>query len=70
MANPFDDQQGRCLVLVNSEGQYSLWPAFSAVPAGWSVAYGEAGREECMEYIERTWTDLRPRSLATAVEQG
>ncbi|MGW0769008.1 MbtH family protein [Streptomyces sp. NPDC002676] len=69
MANPFDDQQARCLVLANSEGQHSLWPAFAAVPAGWSVAHGEAGREECLEYIERTWTDLRPRSLVTAVEQ-
>ncbi|WP_308294980.1 MbtH family NRPS accessory protein [Streptomyces sp. NK08204] len=70
MTNPFDDQQARCLVLVNAENQHSLWPASAAVPAGWSVAHGEAGRQECLEYIERTWTDTRPRPLAAAPGQG
>ena len=44
MTNPFDDPDGRFLVLVNHEGQYSLWPSFSEVPAGWSVEVPETDR--------------------------
>ncbi|MFD6414424.1 MbtH family protein, partial [Nocardia asteroides] len=29
--------------------------------------FGEAGRSECLEYVERHWTDLRPRSLREAM---
>ena len=61
--NPFDDADGRFLVLVNDEGQHSLWPAFAEVPGGWTVAFEENTREACLEYVEAHWTDLRPRSL-------
>jgi len=30
--NPFDDEDGRFLVLTNAEEQYSLWPAGKPVP--------------------------------------
>ncbi|MDW4916039.1 MbtH family protein [Streptomyces californicus] len=64
MTNPFDDEDGAFLVLVNDEGQHSLWPAFAAVPAGWTVAHPEDTRQACLDYVEQNWTDLRPRSLA------
>ncbi|MCR3728155.1 MbtH family protein [Streptomyces umbrinus] len=64
--NPFDDTEGRFLVLVNDEGQHSLWPSFAEVPGGWTVAFDEHTREACLDYIEAHWTDLRPRSLATS----
>ncbi len=38
MTNPFEDPEGTYLVLVNDEGQHSLWPSFAEVPAGWTVA--------------------------------
>ena len=41
MSNPFDDTEGTFLVLVNEEGQHSLWPAFAEVPAGWTVVLAE-----------------------------
>jgi len=63
MANPFDDENGTFLVLVNEEGQHSLWPVFAAVPGGWQAAFGPAGRAECLAHIEASWTDIRPRSL-------
>jgi MbtH protein len=66
MANPFDDENGRFFVLVNDENQHSLWPAFADVPDGWTVAYGEESRANCLAYVERSWTDMRPRSLAEA----
>ncbi|MFJ2587085.1 MbtH family protein [Streptomyces sp. NPDC087538] len=66
--NPFDDPEGRFLVLVNDEGQHSLWPSFAEVPGGWTIALDENGREACLDYIEIHWTDLRPRSLAAATD--
>jgi MbtH protein len=63
MANPFDDEDGTFLVLVNDEGQHSLWPVFADVPAGWKVVFGEDGRKACLDYIEENWTDMRPKSL-------
>lgn len=70
MTNPFDDPDGRFYVLVNDEGQYSLWPTFADVPAGWTVAFGEDGREACLAYVEENWTDMRPRSLARAMDEA
>ncbi|MGV9849911.1 MbtH family protein [Streptomyces sp. NPDC003442] len=66
--NPFDDTEGRFLVLVNDEGQHSLWPAFAEVPGGWTTVFDENTREACLEFIESHWTDLRPRSLAETME--
>lgn len=66
--NPFDDENGTFYVLVNDEEQHSLWPAFADVPAGWRVVFGAAGRSECLEYVERNWTDLRPRSLRESLQ--
>ncbi|MEU0407410.1 MULTISPECIES: MbtH family protein [Streptomyces] len=67
MTNPFEDADGRYLVLVNDEGQHSLWPSFVEVPAGWTVAFGESDREACLEYVEKNWTDMRPKSLIEAM---
>ncbi|MFF6877092.1 MULTISPECIES: MbtH family NRPS accessory protein [unclassified Streptomyces] len=69
MSNPFDDADAEFLVLVNDEGQHSLWPVFADVPAGWSTAHGPAGREDCLRYVNDNWTDMRPRSLAAAMDQ-
>lgn len=65
--NPFDDEDGRFYVLVNDEDQHSLWPTFSPVPAGWNVVFGEDSRAACLEYVEKNWTDMRPRSLREAM---
>jgi MbtH protein len=63
MSNPFDDGNGTFLVLVNHEDQYSLWPTFAEVPAGWTVALEESTRGAALSYVESQWTDMRPRSL-------
>jgi MbtH protein len=68
MTNPFENEDGRYLALVNDEGQYSLWPESIDVPAGWTNAHGPVSRAECLEFIEQTWTDMRPKSLAVAME--
>jgi len=67
MANPFESPDATYLVLVNDENQHSLWPAFAAVPAGWTVAHPESDRQSSLDYIAANWTDLRPRSLVEAM---
>jgi uncharacterized protein YbdZ (MbtH family) len=68
--NPFDDDSGSFLVLVNDEEQHSLWPSFADVPAGWRVVYGEADRAACLDYIEENWPDIRPKSLRDRLAAG
>ena len=69
MTNPFEDPDGTYLVLVNDEGQHSLWPSFIAVPDGWRSVHGESSREDCLRYVDEHWTDMRPLSLVTAMER-
>jgi MbtH protein len=66
-SNPFDDPEGQFRVLVNLEGQHSLWPAFAAVPAGWTIVFGPDAKDAALAYVERHWTDLRPKSLIEAM---
>ncbi|MCP3771665.1 MbtH family protein [Streptomyces sp. MAR25Y5] len=63
MTNPFDDNDGTFLVVVNDEDQHSLWPSFAPVPAGWTVVLGESSRQEALDYVEENWRDIRPKSL-------
>jgi MbtH protein len=63
MSNPFENDDATYFVPINAEGQYSLWPSANAVPDGWEVVHGAAARAECLEYVERNWTDMRPKSL-------
>lgn len=66
--NPFDDPDGTFLVLANDEGQHSLWPAFAEVPRGWTIVHDRDTREACLAYVNESWTDMRPRSLARSME--
>lgn len=69
MTNPFEDEQGEFCVLVNDEGQYSLWPTFREVPPGWKAVGPTGDRQKCLEWVEAHWTDLRPRSLADEMDR-
>jgi MbtH protein len=70
MANPFEDNDGSFLVLVNDENQHSLWPGFAAVPAGWRTVFGPDDREAALAYVEREWTDMRPAGLVAAMAKA
>ncbi|SOD59521.1 MbtH protein [Streptomyces zhaozhouensis] len=70
MSNPFDDVDGVFRVLRNEAGQYSLWPDFAEVPAGWTSVHGPAARAACLEYVESDWTDQRPAGLVRAPGAG
>lgn len=66
MSNPFEKSDRSYDVLVNEEGQYSLWPTGTAVPAGWETVLADQSREECLAHVEANWTDMRPRGLRSA----
>ena len=67
--NPFDDENGTFYALRNDEGQYSLWPVFAEVPAGWTIAHAADTRQACLGFIEENWTDMRPNSLIEEMTQ-
>jgi MbtH protein len=50
-------------VVVNDEGQYSIWSADLTVPPGWMAVGFEGPRNDCLTHIGSVWTDMRPRSL-------
>jgi MbtH protein len=63
MTNPFEDENGIYHVLINEEGQHSLWPSFVEVPKGWVIIHESDSRAACLDFINRNWTDMRPNSL-------
>jgi MbtH protein len=70
MTNPFDNEDAIYHVLINDEGQYSLWPTFVDVPVGWTITLESESRRRCLDYIERHWTDMRPKSLIETRRSG
>lgn len=70
MTNPFEDDDAMYLVLVNEEGQYSLWPEFAEVPPGWAIAHERDTRQASLAFIDEVWTDMRPLSLVRDMESA
>jgi uncharacterized protein YbdZ (MbtH family) len=63
VSNPFENEHGEYVVLLNAEQQYSLWPEFATVPGGWRVVMGPDSRVACLAHIDQNWRDMRPKSL-------
>lgn len=70
MTNPFEDENGTYHVLINDEGQHSLWPTFVEVPKGWTIIHKSDTRAACLEFINRNWTDMRPNSLIRSMQEA
>lgn len=62
MTNPFEGESSTYPVLINEEGQHSLWPSYIDVPAGWTVVQAADTRKACLDYVNENWTDMRPKS--------
>jgi MbtH protein len=66
-----DDQDDRTYkVVLNHEEQYSIWPAERDNAPGWRDAGQTGTKAECLAYIERVWTDMRPLSLRRRMDQA
>jgi MbtH protein len=57
-------------VLVNHEGQYSIFLAYQENPSGWKDAGKSGSRTECLAFIKEVWTDMRPLSLRKKMEES
>ena len=68
MTNPFENPDGEFIVLVNDDGQHSLWPTFRDAPQGWTAATAPGTREGCLMYIDQHWTDIRPKRLVENID--
>jgi MbtH protein len=63
MYNDNDEDKLIYKVVVNHEMQYSIWPKSRENALGWDDE-GKVGlKQECLEYIDKVWTDMRPLSL-------
>ncbi len=56
-------------VVINTEEQYSIWPADRENPLGWNDVGKEGKKQDCLDYIEEVWTDMRPLSLRKKMEE-
>lgn len=57
-------------VVVNVEEQYSIWPVDRPLPDGWRAEGMTGKKSECLAYIDRVWTDMRPLSLCKSMESS
>ena len=57
-------------VVKNSEEQYSIWPSYKEIPKGWEAIGNPGIKSECLAYIEKNWTDMRPLSLRKQMEEA
>ena len=55
-------------VVVNDEGQYSIWDPERENPPGWNDVGMRGTKDQCLAHIESVWTDMRPLSLIRDLE--
>jgi MbtH protein len=55
-------------VLVNQLDEYSIVPVDGEIPDGWRDVGKEGAKAECLAFIDRAWTDMRPRSVRVAMQ--
>ena len=57
-------------VVINHELQYSIWPEKKENALGWNDEGKVGTKEECLDYIDEVWVDMRPLSLRESMKQG
>lgn len=63
-----NEQDQVYIPVMNHEEQFSIWFADREVPHGWKQV-GEPGtKDECLDYIEQIWEDMRPLSLREKIK--
>ena len=67
-----NDKEDKSLykVVLNHEEQYSIWPADRESPLGWKDEGQSGTKQECLSYIKKVWTDMRPLSLRKKMEEA
>ena len=57
-------------VVISIEEQYSVWPSYREIPYGWRAEGKTGTKQECLDYINEVWTDMRPLSLRKAMAKA
>ncbi|MER6847263.1 AMP-binding protein [Streptomyces flaveolus] len=70
MSAPLTVAGARWCVVLNGEGQYSLWWADRELPAGWRAEGTSGTRERCLARVQEVWTDPRPAGLRRRTAEG
>lgn len=68
-AGVFDDENAIFNVVINHEEQYSIWPVDRENALGWKNTGFSGTKQECLEHIDKVWTDMRPLSLRKQMEK-
>ena len=69
MSHYDDDDNTEYKVVQNHEEQYSIWPSYRDPPLGWNEVGKSGSKQECLDYIQKVWTDMRPASLRKKMEE-
>lgn len=65
-----DNDTREYIAVINHEEQYSIWPADREIPLGWRGAGKQGSKQQCLDFIEEVWTDMRPLSLKKQMSEG
>ncbi|HWI16708.1 MAG TPA: MbtH family NRPS accessory protein [Vicinamibacterales bacterium] len=57
-------------VVINHEEQYSIWPEWKDIPAGWRAVGPTGSKDQCLAYVKEVWTDMRPLSLRKWMDEN
>lgn len=68
-SNDDDEDTTEYVVVTDIEERYSIWPSESKIPMYWKPEGFRGRKEECLDYIQRVWTDMRPLSLRLEMEK-
>jgi MbtH protein len=69
MSTDDSDSNANYKVLVNHEGQYSIWPIERGNPIGWSDGEKSGSKAECLAYVKEVWIDMRPLTLRKSMDK-
>lgn len=62
--------ENKTRVLINEEEQYSFWPEWKDIPMGWKDTGVLGTKEECGDYVNKVWTDMRPLTLRKIMDNN
>lgn len=52
-----------CKVVIDEQKRYSIWFADRENAPGWTDVGITGSKQQCLEYIEQAWNEMRPASL-------
>lgn len=69
MSSTDDNDKTIYKVVLDGEEQYSIWPKGLENASGWRDEGTVGLKMECLEHIDKVWTDMRPLSLREHMEK-